>query len=85
MKDAQNLGDNGTTENGQFVPNWIPAFKQQQIHGVVIISGDCELTVSASQALVEGIFNIGAHNATMHEILTIKGKVRPGDEKGHEQ
>ena len=79
-----NLGDNGTTSNGTFVPNWFPVFKNP-IHGVVIISGDCELTVTASQALVEGIFNIGALDATMHVVDTIKGKVRPGDEKGHEQ
>ncbi|RDX44006.1 Dyp-type peroxidase [Lentinus brumalis] len=82
--DSATLADPGSTDaNGNFVPNWIPAFKNP-IHGVVLVSGDSELTVTATQAIVNGIFNIGAHNATMHEVLTIKGQVRPKDEKGHE-
>ncbi|KAM5544620.1 hypothetical protein V8D89_001518 [Ganoderma adspersum] len=80
--DSKNLGDAGTTVNGKFVPNWIHAFKNQ-IHGVVIISGDCERTVTATQATVLAIFNIGAH-ITLHEVTTLKGVVRPGAEKGHE-
>ncbi|KAI0706756.1 hypothetical protein C8T65DRAFT_651892 [Cerioporus squamosus] len=82
--DAATLGDPGSTDaKNNFIPNWIPAFKNP-IHGVVLVSGDSELTVTATQAIVNGIFNIGAHNATMHEILTIKGKVRPNAESGHE-
>lgn len=84
LADASDLGDAGANDaNKKFVPNWINAFKNQ-IHGVVIISGDCDLTVTATQAVVLGIFNIGAR-ITLHEILTLKGVVRPGDEKGHEQ
>ena len=70
--------------NGQFVPDWIPAFKNP-VHGVIIISGNSELTVAASHATVAGIFNIGTLRATLHEVLTLKGNVRPGDQKGHEQ
>lgn len=85
LNGAQALGDPGAPDaSGKFVPNWIPAFKNT-IHGVLIISGDSELTVAASHALVAGIFNIGALHATLHEVLTLKGNVRPGAEKGHEQ
>ncbi|EJF56508.1 Dyp-type peroxidase [Dichomitus squalens LYAD-421 SS1] len=83
LKDSQNLGDAGTTDaQGNFTPDWLPAFKNQ-IHGLIIISGDSELTVSATQATVMAIFNIGVH-ITLHEITTLKGVVRPGAEKGHE-
>ncbi|KAM5542891.1 hypothetical protein V8D89_003275 [Ganoderma adspersum] len=81
--DAMNLGDAGAPgPDGKFVPNWINAFKSQ-IHGVVIISGDGEQTVTATQATVLGFFNIGAH-ITLHEVITLKGVVRPGAEKAHE-
>ncbi|KAH9933659.1 Dyp-type peroxidase [Epithele typhae] len=84
LNDAQNLADSGVVgSDGKFIPNWIPAFKQQ-LDGVVIISGDSELTVTATQAIVKGIFNVGAAKATMHEVQTIKGTVRPGKEKAHE-
>ena len=84
QEDAKNLGDAGAPgPDGKFVPNWINAFKSQ-IHGVVLISGDCDLTVTATQAIVLGIFNIGAR-ITLHEVTTLKGVVRPGDQNGHEQ
>lgn len=84
LADAANLGDPGSTVDGKFVPDWIPAFKNT-IHGVIIISGESDLTVAATHAVVSGIFNIGAHNATLHETLTIRGVVRPDLESGHEQ
>ncbi|KAI0833770.1 peroxidase TAP [Trametes gibbosa] len=83
FQDSQFLGDKGTTVNGQFVPDWIPAFKTT-IHGVILISGDCAATLAATRLVVEAIFNFGAHNATIHELITLTGTVRPGDESGHE-
>ncbi|KAI0636146.1 peroxidase TAP [Trametes polyzona] len=83
LADAQDLGDQGQTVNGKFVPNWIPAFKGV-IHGVILISGDSDLTIAATRLVVEGIFNFGLHNALLHEVITITGTVRPGAEKGHE-
>ncbi|KAI0648827.1 peroxidase TAP [Trametes meyenii] len=85
FSDAQNLGDSGTTGTDGFVPDWIPAFKNHKnIHGVILISGDCDATIAITRLAVEAIFNFGAHNATLHEIITIKGTVRPGVESGHE-
>ncbi|KAI0759576.1 peroxidase TAP [Trametes elegans] len=83
LKDASDLGDSGSTVNGTFVPNWLPAFKGT-IHGLILISGDSELTIAKTRLVIEGIFNFGAHNATLHEVTTLKGTVRPGAEKGHE-
>ncbi|PIL28565.1 hypothetical protein GSI_08606 [Ganoderma sinense ZZ0214-1] len=81
QKDSKNLGDAGAPgADGEFVPNWIDAFKGQ-IHGVVLISGNCDLTVTATQATVLSIFNVGAR-ITLHEVITLKGVVRP--ERGHE-
>ena len=84
LKDAQNLGDAGVPGvDGEFMPNWINAFKNQ-LHGVILISGDCYETVTATQATVLGIFNVGVR-VTLHEVITLKGAVRPGDQSGHEQ
>ncbi|KAI0353796.1 Dyp-type peroxidase [Trametes cingulata] len=83
LKDAPTLGDQGTTVNGTFVPDWIPAFKST-IHGVILISGDSDVTIAATRLAIEAIFNFGAHNATLHEVITLQGTVRPGAEKGHE-
>ncbi|KAI0364308.1 Dyp-type peroxidase [Pilatotrama ljubarskyi] len=83
FNDAPTLGDQGTNVNGKFVPDWIPAFKST-IHGVILISGDSDVTITATRLAIEAIFNFGAHNAALHEVITLKGTVRPGAEKGHE-
>ncbi|OBZ72595.1 Dye-decolorizing peroxidase msp1 [Grifola frondosa] len=83
LADAQDLGDKGTPTSTGFVPDWIPAFKNP-VHGVILISGDCHATVQATLIKVEQIFNVGAHNATLHEVLRLVGDVRPGAENGHE-
>lgn len=82
---AGDLGDPGTVDaTGKFDPNWIPDFKQP-IHGVILISGDSELTVAAAHANVLGIFNLLALPLTLHELFTLTGNVRPGAAKGQEQ
>lgn len=83
IADAQNLGDKGTT-SGTFVPDWLPAFKDGNIDGLIIISGDCHATVSQELKNIEKIFLVGTKNAAIREVLTIVGDVRPGKEKGHE-
>ena len=84
LKDAQNLGDAGIPGvDGKFMPNWINAFKSQ-LHGVILISGDSVQTVTATQAVVLGIFNVGAR-VTLHRVISLKGAVRPGDQSGREQ
>ncbi|KAI0782337.1 DyP-type peroxidase [Abortiporus biennis] len=83
LADAQALGDAGTTANSKFDPNWVPAFKNP-VHGIIFLSGDCHATVSKRVRQVEQIFKVGAHDATIHEVLRIVGDVRPDKESGHE-
>ena len=84
LADSKALGDNGTTSNGAFSPGWIPAFKQA-IDGLILNAGDSHLTIVEKLAEVKLIFAVGAYDATIHEVTSIIGDVRPGDEKGHEQ
>ena len=85
LNDAENLGDQGTTSSSKkFVPDWVPAFKQK-IDGMILVSGSHRSTVAKSLAEIEKIFNVGKHDATIHELIQIVGDVRPGKEKGHEQ
>ena len=82
---AAALGDKGTTSaSGEFIPNWVPAFRHD-IHGVILITGDSHVTVDRKLAQIEKIFHVGAHNALIHEVYRTVGDVRPGKEKGHEQ
>ncbi|KAH9941342.1 peroxidase TAP [Amylocystis lapponica] len=83
LADAANLGDQGTTTNGVFSPNWIPAFKNL-VHGVILVSGDSHPTVEETLCTVEAILGVGRIDATIHEVLRIVGDVRPGAQKGHE-
>ena len=83
-KDAIHLGDAGVPGlDGEFVPNWIDEFKKQ-IHGVILIAGESDATVKEVQASVLDTFNVG-DNVTLHEVITLEGSVRPGDQCGHEQ
>nr|7ANV_A Chain A, ancestral D-type dye decolorizing peroxidase [Geotrichum candidum] len=85
LADAQNLGDPGTGNAGaKFVPDWDPAFKEKDIHGVILVAGDSHETVDKKLQEIEAIFGVGGPHASIHEVLTIQGDVRPGDEKGHE-
>ena len=84
LLDAEILGDPGQKLSNGFDPDWIPAFKQD-IHGVILVSGDSHASVALKIAEVGKIFCFGTHNATVHEVLSLVGDVRPGKEKGHEQ
>lgn len=66
------------------LPDWVDAFKQD-VHFVILVSGESHPTVAEKLAEVEEIFHTGAQNASVHEIFRIVGDVRPGKEKGHEQ
>lgn len=74
--DASNLGDQ--------LSNWTSKFKKD-IHGLIMVTGDCHSTVEKRLAEVEKIFLVGETNATIHQVLSIVGDVRPGHEAGHEQ
>ncbi|PIL30378.1 hypothetical protein GSI_07563 [Ganoderma sinense ZZ0214-1] len=83
LADSKSLGDPGASgKDDTFTPDWITQFKNP-IHGVIIISGDSHLSVDAAHTTVSSIFNIG-FQPTLHEALTLKGSIRPGDQKGHE-
>lgn len=82
---AQGLNDPGTTSSaGVFSPNWDPAFKQD-IHGLILVAGECHATVAEKLTEIEGIFTVGKSNASIVEVKRLVGDVRPGSEKGHEQ
>ncbi|KAK7678571.1 hypothetical protein QCA50_018443 [Cerrena zonata] len=78
LKDAQHLGDKGTITNGQFTPDWLPAFKNG-VHGVFVIAGDSIITIEAKIAEIK--LKLGL---TITEVFRSTGNVRPGPEKGHE-
>lgn len=84
LADAKDLGDQGSTSSGAFTPDWIPAFKQD-IHGMLLISGDSHPSVDKRLREIERIFAVRTHNPIIHEVTRIVGDVRPGEEKGHEQ
>ena len=82
---AKDLGDIGTSpSNGQFDPDWIPAFKQE-IDGLILITGDCYATVAEKLAEIEKILLVQARNPIIHEVIRLVGDIRSGKEKGHEQ
>ena len=83
LADAEKLGDKGATVTNKFTPDWIPAFKGD-VHGMILVSGDCHATVAKKFSEVESIFHAGTHQATIHEVLRTVGDVRPGKEAGHE-
>lgn len=85
LSGAKDLGDIGhSPPNGQFDPDWVPAFKQE-IHGLILITGDCFATAAEKLAEIEHIFRVNAQNPIIHEVIRLVGDVRSGKEKGHEQ
>ena len=72
-----NLGDPKSADGK--TPAWDPHFLQD-IHGVILISGDSHGTTDKKKAEIEAIFG-----SSIKEIITIRGDVRPGAEDGHEQ
>jgi len=82
-KDSQALGDPGTTTGTTFTPDWNPAFLQN-IHGVILVSGDSHRTVDHKLHQIKGIFGVGSQDASIKEVISLVGDVRPGKESGHE-
>lgn len=84
LADADSLGDAGTTSADGFEPSWDPEFKQE-IHGLILIAGDCHATADRSLAVIKEIFSVGKQDATIQEVVRIVGDVRPGELSAHEQ
>ena len=82
-KDAvTNLGD---TQKLNGDPDWDAAFLQGNIHGLVIISGDSHLSVTKKRLEIEALFGVRTPTASLKEVISIVGDVRPGAQAGHEQ
>ncbi|KAF8804040.1 Dyp-type peroxidase, partial [Phlegmacium glaucopus] len=77
----KNLGDpkksDGTT------PDWDDHFLQD-IHGLILISGESHSTIEKKKAEIDHIFKVGTPLSSIKEIITIRGDVRPGAESAHE-
>jgi hypothetical protein len=84
LKDAKDLGDNGSTIGTDFIPDWEKPFLEP-IHGLIFLSGDSHRTIDHKLREVERIFGVGTHHPSIHEVIRIRGDVRPGAESGHEQ
>ena len=73
----KNLGDPKMADGK--TPDWDSSFLQD-IHGVILISGDSHGTTDKEKAEIDQIFR-----SSIKEIITIRGDVRPGAEHAHEQ
>ncbi|KAJ3494915.1 hypothetical protein NLJ89_g10713 [Agrocybe chaxingu] len=76
-----NLGDK-TRSDGQ--PDWDEKFLQD-LHGIILISGESHVSIEKKKLDVEAIFHVHTPKASIQEITTIRGDVRPGDQSAHEQ
>lgn len=83
LKEAQDLGDKAIPDKPGFEPDWDAAFLQE-IHGVILITGDTHYTLNSQLEDVKCIL-MKNNNHTIKEIATLVGDVRPGDQRGHEQ
>jgi hypothetical protein len=81
LHDAKNLGDAGTEDDSNgFTPDWDKAFLKN-IDGVIAVAGDCHRSVERQLSeIVNGILG-----PSIKELKRIRGDVRPGKNKGHEQ
>jgi len=70
---ANDLGDPGTV-------NWVPAFLNKQIHGVLLLASDTDFNlnnfITSITSLLQG---------SIQEIYRLKGAARPGNQAGHER
>jgi hypothetical protein len=85
--DAFDLADKGTGDSKEtFKPDWDAAFLQEQneIHGVILVTGDCFNTVDRKLKEVKATLSAKG-KSSIAEVATLAGNVRPGENKGHEQ
>ncbi|QRV75637.1 Dyp-type peroxidase family [Ceratobasidium sp. AG-Ba] len=78
LADAETLGDQGTQTDTGFDPKWQTAFKHR-IDGVLLAAGESWKTVND---VVKEALEILGHSIQV--VYSLKGSVRPGEEKGHE-
>ncbi|KAG8731737.1 hypothetical protein FRC11_002635 [Ceratobasidium sp. 423] len=78
LADAKDLGDDGVAESDGFHPLWENAFKHR-VDGVLVVAGESWLSVKAKVAET-----LAAFTNSVLVVYSLKGSVRPGDQKGHE-
>jgi hypothetical protein len=83
-KDAESLGDKGTGTGPTYVPDWEKPFLQD-IHGLILVSGDSQESVKKALDGAKKTFGVGTPTPSIKEVTTIVGKVRPGNLSAHEQ
>ncbi|KAF8625445.1 hypothetical protein AX17_006846 [Amanita inopinata Kibby_2008] len=81
MRKALEIGETGTGPT--FEPDWLPPFKQE-IHGLIIFTGDSHNAVDAKMGDVLEMFGIGTPAQSISEVTRIAGDVRPDPYAGHE-
>jgi deferrochelatase/peroxidase EfeB len=72
------IADPGVVTGSKTDPAWEPPFKQT-IHGCILITGECKLTIFERLEHIEFIFA-----GTIKTVIQVHGNVRPGAEAGHE-
>ncbi|KAL0948438.1 hypothetical protein HGRIS_011015 [Hohenbuehelia grisea] len=82
LKDAQSLGDPGSTTDGKYTPDWEAGFKKE-IHGVFVIAGDCHGSVTKELHQIKHIFGVGTAHQSIHEVTHVRGDDRLGE--GHKK
>jgi len=77
----KNLGDPQKADGSL---DWDSHFLQE-IHGVILISGDSHESIRKKKHEIEHIFGVHSPHASIKEIVNLQGDVRPGDQSAHEQ
>ncbi|KAL2064067.1 hypothetical protein VTL71DRAFT_4561 [Oculimacula yallundae] len=63
---------------------WEPEFRDETIHGVIIITGSSHPKLKETLETVKGIFKADQEDGSIAEVTRVEGHVRPGDIAGHE-
>ncbi|PPQ77835.1 hypothetical protein CVT25_015329 [Psilocybe cyanescens] len=80
-KDAiTNLGDPNKLDGN---PDWDEQFLRD-LHGIILISGESHGSIDKKKQEIDAIFRVNTPTASIEEVITIRGDVRPGQEDGHE-
>ncbi|KID84585.1 DyP [Metarhizium guizhouense ARSEF 977] len=79
---AEALGNRPSTKSRGHQPDWDAMFLQE-IHGLILITGERRFTINQELKIVKDILCAGG-TPSVKEIATIIGDVRPGDQSGHE-
>jgi hypothetical protein len=88
LKPGANIGDSafqkGMKEDRSTLQDkdndWLSKWTNDNIDGVLFVAGDDKVRISNELQEIKDILG-----ATVREVLSEEGQVRPGDQDGHEQ